>query len=220
MVWAQRAGLKVGMLSARIVPVDAPSAPRSSASRLFIRVCRASCEAYEQILADQVLTDADVAYMGDDMRRSRGLGRAGLLGLAGRRRVGGAHARALGQPGRLAAHGAARELIELVLRAQGLGTRWWRRTKTRGGPGLAHHTPVSDTSAARRAHRAAGRPDRRQSVGAVQAARRQVDRSAPRPRVASLHSRAQFPRRQSDRSRDRGASRGREPGSRTRSTST
>ena len=66
-------------------------------------------------------------------------------------------------------------------------------------------------AAPRGARRAAGRPDDRQGLGALQAARRQVDRSAPRARVAALHPRPQLPGRQPDRSRDRGAEPRRQP---------
>ena len=61
------------------------------------------------------------------------------------------------------------------------------------------------------AHRAAGRPDHRQGLGAIQAQRRQVDRPPPRAAVAALHPRPEFSGRQSDRSRDRGTCESREP---------
>ena len=52
---------------------------------------------------------------------------------------------------------------------------------------------------------AAGRPGRRQGLGALQARRRPLDRSAARPAVAALHPRPQLPRRRAGRPGDRGA---------------
>jgi 3-deoxy-D-manno-octulosonate 8-phosphate phosphatase (KDO 8-P phosphatase) len=116
-VWAQRAGLTVGFLSARS---SASTAQR--ASQLGITLVRqgvtSKLEAYESMLRDQTLADTQVAYMGDDILDLPVLLRVGLSAAPAdaadevRTRVHWVSRR----PG---GHGAARELIESVLRAQG-----------------------------------------------------------------------------------------------------
>jgi 3-deoxy-D-manno-octulosonate 8-phosphate phosphatase (KDO 8-P phosphatase) len=118
-VCAHRAGLRTGLLSART-----SAATLQRASQLSIRIIHqgvlTKLEAYEQILRDEELTDAQVAYMGDDVMDLAVLGRAGLSAApadaAGevRERVDWV-SRAEG------GNGAVRELIELVLRGQ---RRW------------------------------------------------------------------------------------------------
>jgi 3-deoxy-D-manno-octulosonate 8-phosphate phosphatase (KDO 8-P phosphatase) len=118
MVWAQRAGLRVGLLSAR----SSATTPHRAA-QLGITIIHqgvtSKIAAYEQILAAEQCTDEQVAYMGDDIVDLAVLGRVGLAAAPGdavpevRSRV------------HLACHapggaGAARELIERVLRAQQL----------------------------------------------------------------------------------------------------
>jgi 3-deoxy-D-manno-octulosonate 8-phosphate phosphatase (KDO 8-P phosphatase) len=118
-VWAHRAGLLTGLLSARQA---ASTAQR--AAQLDIRVVHQGVanklETYERILREHGLGDEEVAYMGDD-----------LLDLPVLRRVGLASAPADAAPEVLArvhwvsasagGHGAVRDLVTLVLRAQG---RW------------------------------------------------------------------------------------------------
>lgn len=127
LVWARRAGLLTGLLSART-----SMATTQRAQQLSIPIVRQGVDdklsAYQDILDDQGLTDADVAFMGDDWLDLPVLGRAGLSCAPAdaapevRERVhwvsrfgGGA--------------GAARDLVELVLRAQGrwqeLFDRYW-----------------------------------------------------------------------------------------------
>ncbi len=116
-VWAQRAGLTVGFLSARS---SASTAQR--ASQLGVTLVRqgvtSKLEAYESMLRDHTLADTQVAYMGDDILDLPVLGRVGLSAAPAdaadevRTRVHWVSRR----PG---GHGAARELIESVLRAQG-----------------------------------------------------------------------------------------------------
>lgn len=118
-VMAQRAGLTVGLLSAR------PSAATTQrAAQLGVRIViqggGSKIEGYERILRDTGLTDAEVAYMGDDLLDLPVLARAGLSaapadGVAEVR--GCVHWVSASAGGR----GAVRELIETVLRAQG---RW------------------------------------------------------------------------------------------------
>jgi 3-deoxy-D-manno-octulosonate 8-phosphate phosphatase (KDO 8-P phosphatase) len=118
-VWAQRLGLTVGLLSAR-----SSAATTQRAAQLGITLVHqgvaSKLDAFEQIADTLMLDENAVAYMGDDILDLPVLARVGLAAAPAdavedvRRRV---HwvARARGGAG------AARELIELILRAQG---RW------------------------------------------------------------------------------------------------
>lgn len=118
-VWAQRAGLIVGLLSAR-----SSGATAHRAAQLAVRIVeqgvKSKLATYEQIIREARVTDEEVAYMGDDLLDLQVLSRVGLSAAPAdaapevRDRVdwisnvnGG--------------RGAARELVELVLRAQ---QRW------------------------------------------------------------------------------------------------
>jgi 3-deoxy-D-manno-octulosonate 8-phosphate phosphatase (KDO 8-P phosphatase) len=119
MVWAQRAGLKVGFLSAR-TSATTPFRAAQLGVTIVQNGVSSKVAAYDRILASERLTDADVAYMGDDVVDLGVLGRAGLSAAPAdavadvRRRVDWVS----GAPG---GNGAARELIEMVLKAQ---SRW------------------------------------------------------------------------------------------------
>ena len=117
MVWAQRAGLTVGLLSAR----QSASTLRRAAQlgiTLVHQGVTSKVDTYDQIVGDMVLTDDDVAYMGDDIVDLAVLGRVGLSASPAdamaevRSRVDFVSECAGGA-------GAVRELIELVLRARG-----------------------------------------------------------------------------------------------------
>jgi 3-deoxy-D-manno-octulosonate 8-phosphate phosphatase (KDO 8-P phosphatase) len=119
LVWAQRAGLQVGLLSSRASGATTQRAAQL-AIRLVVQGVANKFAAYDQILRDASLGDEAVAYMGDDLVDLPVLARAGL-----------AAAPADAAPEvRSAAHwisertggrGAVRDLIELVLKAQ---DRW------------------------------------------------------------------------------------------------
>ena len=121
LVWAQRAGLKVGMLSAR-----SSAATSQRAAQLGITIVHqgvaSKLRSYEEILRQQALTDEAVAYMGDDVLDLPVIARAGLSASPAdgveevRDRV---HYVSRARGG----HGAAREFIEIVLKAQ---DRWER----------------------------------------------------------------------------------------------
>jgi 3-deoxy-D-manno-octulosonate 8-phosphate phosphatase (KDO 8-P phosphatase) len=119
MVWARERGLRVGLLSGRA----SPTTPHRAA-QLGITLVRQGVpnklEAYESILADEGLTDPDVAYMGDDLVDLAVLGRVGLSA-APADAAAEVRARVDWTSTTEAAHGAAREFIEMILRAQG---RW------------------------------------------------------------------------------------------------
>src|SRR3954466_10360840 len=66
MVWAQRAGLTVGLLSARSSGATSHRASQL-AIRLVVQGVSSKVEAYDRILRDSGLEDEAVAYMGDDL---------------------------------------------------------------------------------------------------------------------------------------------------------
>lgn len=115
-VWAMQAGIAVGVLSARM---SAATAQR--AAQLGIRIVSQGIpskpEEFERILAENELTDDDVAYMGDDLLDIAVLKRAGLAGApadAAEEVRAVAHWVSNCSGGR----GAVREFIELVLRSK------------------------------------------------------------------------------------------------------
>jgi 3-deoxy-D-manno-octulosonate 8-phosphate phosphatase (KDO 8-P phosphatase) len=118
-VWAQRAGLKVGLLSARSSGATSQRAAQL-AVRLVVQGVANKLSAYEQIVREAGIDDGAVAYMGDDLLDLPVLGRVGFSAAPAdaaaevRARVNWVSSAAGGR-------GAARELIELVLRAQ---KRW------------------------------------------------------------------------------------------------
>jgi 3-deoxy-D-manno-octulosonate 8-phosphate phosphatase (KDO 8-P phosphatase) len=117
MVWAQRAGLTIGLLSARTADATAVRA-----AQLGIKIVSQGgadkLAGYQQILEKAGLTDQEVAYMGDDLQDLPVLRRAGFSAAPA---DAAAEVRAAVQwvstsgGGR----GAVRECIEHVLRAQG-----------------------------------------------------------------------------------------------------
>ena len=119
LVWAQRAGLRVGLLSART-----SGATAQRAAQLGIRIVTQGATdkstAYAEILRQSGLDDAAVAFMGDDLLDLPVLGKVVLSAAPAdaapevRERVDW-----VSQSG--GGRGAVRELIELVLRAQ---QRW------------------------------------------------------------------------------------------------
>jgi 3-deoxy-D-manno-octulosonate 8-phosphate phosphatase (KDO 8-P phosphatase) len=118
-VWAQRAGLRVGLLSARSSGATSQRAAQL-AIRFLVQGVHSKLDGYRKLLADTGATDDAVAYMGDD-----------LLDLPVLRRVGLAAAPADAAPEvRAASHfvstvgggrGAVRELVETILKIQ---RRW------------------------------------------------------------------------------------------------
>lgn len=119
LVWAQRAGLTVGILSAR----HSATTPHRAAQlgiTLVHQGVSSKAETYTRIVSDLGVTDDEVAYMGDDIVDLAVLSRVGLSAAPSdavaevRERV---HWVSAAGGGR----GAVRELVELVLRAQ---ARW------------------------------------------------------------------------------------------------
>jgi 3-deoxy-D-manno-octulosonate 8-phosphate phosphatase (KDO 8-P phosphatase) len=118
-VWAQRLGLTVGFLSARSSAATAQRAAQLGITLVHQGV-PSKLETYEQIADSLMLDDDEIAYMGDDILDLPVLARVGLAAAPAdaaadvRSRV---HWVAAARGGA----GAARELIELILHAQG---RW------------------------------------------------------------------------------------------------
>jgi len=119
MVSAQRVGLRIGLLSARTSASTIERAAQLGITLVHQGVA-SKIDTYDLIVAQLGLADEAVAYMGDDIVDLAVLSRAGLAA---------APADAVAEV-RAAAHwvapsaggaGAARDLLELILRAQG---RW------------------------------------------------------------------------------------------------
>jgi len=118
MVWAQRVGIAIGFLSARLSPTTPHRAAQLGVTLVYHGV-QSKLATYEQILLDRGLEDRDVAYMGDDVVDLAVLARAGLSA-APADAADEVRARVHWVSTATAGRGAARELIELVLKAQNL----------------------------------------------------------------------------------------------------
>src|SRR5262245_3128855 len=77
MVWAQRVGLKVGLLSARQSATTTERAAQLGITLVHQGVA-SKIDAYDEIVDDIGLTDDEVAYMGDDIVDIAVLARVGL----------------------------------------------------------------------------------------------------------------------------------------------
>ena len=117
-VLAQRAGLTVGFLSARTSTPTAQRAAQLGVTLLHQGVA-SKLETYEQIVDSLMLDDDHVAYMGDDVVDLPVLHRAGLAA-APADAVDDVRSRVHWVSRANGGQGAARELIELILRAQNL----------------------------------------------------------------------------------------------------
>jgi 3-deoxy-D-manno-octulosonate 8-phosphate phosphatase (KDO 8-P phosphatase) len=119
MVWAQRVGLQVGLLSARLSATTTERAAQLGITLVHQGVA-SKIDAYDGILSTLGLSDEDVAYMGDDIVDIAVLSRVGLAAAPAdavaevRERV---HWVAPSAGGA----GATQELLEMVLLTQG---RW------------------------------------------------------------------------------------------------
>jgi 3-deoxy-D-manno-octulosonate 8-phosphate phosphatase (KDO 8-P phosphatase) len=118
-VWAQRAGLQVGILSGRSSGATTQRAAQL-AVRIVVQGVPNKVTAYEQILRETGLDEHAVAYMGDDLLDLPVLTRVGLSA-APADAAAEVRERVDWVSGATGGRGAVRELIELVLRAQ---RRW------------------------------------------------------------------------------------------------
>jgi 3-deoxy-D-manno-octulosonate 8-phosphate phosphatase (KDO 8-P phosphatase) len=116
-VWAERAGIATGLLSARHSP-----ATTARAAQLGIRIVRQQTgdklQMYRELLEQEHLPDEAVAFMGDDLLDLPVLTRVGFSA-APSDAAADVLARVDWVSRRAGGDGAARELIELLLRAQG-----------------------------------------------------------------------------------------------------
>lgn len=118
-VLAQKAGLLTGLLSARSSAAAATRAAQLSIP-IVVQGVQAKLTGYEQILRQQAVSDEEVAFMGDDLLDLPVLARTGLSA---------APADAIPEvksavdwvSGAQGGCGAVRELVELIIKAQG---RW------------------------------------------------------------------------------------------------
>ena len=115
-VLAQRAGLKVGFLSARLSPPTQHRAAQLGVTLVHQGVS-SKIETYEHIVDELLLEDEAVAYMGDDIVDLPVLSRVGLAA-APADAAPDVRARVHWVSQAPGGCGAARELIELILRAQ------------------------------------------------------------------------------------------------------
>jgi 3-deoxy-D-manno-octulosonate 8-phosphate phosphatase (KDO 8-P phosphatase) len=118
-IWAQRAGLTVGLLSARTSAATGQRAAQLGITLVHQGVA-SKLESYEQIVDSLLLDDEQVAYMGDDILDLPVLIRVGLS-TAPADAAEDVRARVHWVSSARGGQGAARDLIEVILRAQG---RW------------------------------------------------------------------------------------------------
>jgi 3-deoxy-D-manno-octulosonate 8-phosphate phosphatase (KDO 8-P phosphatase) len=118
-IWAQRAGLTVGLLSARTSAATGQRAAQLGVTLVHQGVA-SKLESYEQIIDSLLLDDEQVAYMGDDVLDLPVLIRVGLA-TAPADAVADVRSRVHWVSSARGGQGAARDLIEVILRAQG---RW------------------------------------------------------------------------------------------------
>jgi 3-deoxy-D-manno-octulosonate 8-phosphate phosphatase (KDO 8-P phosphatase) len=119
MVLARRAGLKLGWVSARPSPATKMRADELKIHFLVQQGDRLSkTGAIEELLARERLSWNDVCFVGDDIVDLGPLKRAGLA-VAVADGVGEAKAAAHFTTGAAGGHGAIREIIEMILKAQG-----------------------------------------------------------------------------------------------------
>ena len=117
LVWAQRHQVKVGLLSARYSPTT-PHRAAQLGITLIHQGVSSKIEAYERILEAERLADENVAYMGDDVVDLAVLSRVGFS-CAPADAVPEVRSRVDWVSRFNGGDGAARELVELILRAPG-----------------------------------------------------------------------------------------------------
>lgn len=115
-VWAQRLGLTIGFLSARQSASTAQRAAQLGVTLVHQGV-HSKIETYEQIVDELLLDPAQVAYMGDDVLDLPVLIRAGLSA-APADAAPDVRARVAWISRARGGDGAARDLIETILKAQ------------------------------------------------------------------------------------------------------
>jgi 3-deoxy-D-manno-octulosonate 8-phosphate phosphatase (KDO 8-P phosphatase) len=122
-VMLQRAGVKVGIISGR-----RSSVVRARAIELGIKhlheMAWVKIEPYEQMLAEEELTDEEICYVGDDVVDIPLLRRAGLaVAVADAVEEAKHHSHLV--TNRAGGRGAVREVIEMIMKAQGKWDKRW-----------------------------------------------------------------------------------------------
>jgi len=116
-VWAQRAGMQIGLLSARTSEATARRAQQLGIS-VLIQGLADKLAGYEEIRRQAGLADDEIAYMGDDLQDLPVLRRVGFSAApADAPAAVREHVRWVSRTG--GGRGAVREMIEHVLQAQG-----------------------------------------------------------------------------------------------------
>jgi 3-deoxy-D-manno-octulosonate 8-phosphate phosphatase (KDO 8-P phosphatase) len=119
-VWAQRAGIEIALLSARTSDATARRAQQLGIS-MVIQGRADKLAGYEEIRRQTGLADDEIAYMGDDLQDLPVLRRVGFSAApADAPPAVREHVRWVSRSG--GGHGAVREMIEYVLQAQGTWT--------------------------------------------------------------------------------------------------
>jgi 3-deoxy-D-manno-octulosonate 8-phosphate phosphatase (KDO 8-P phosphatase) len=118
LVWAQRLGLTVGILSARASASTTQRAAQLGITLVYQGVA-SKIDTYDQMVGDVCVDDEQVAYMGDDVVDLAVLERVGLAA-APADAVDEVRSRVHWVSRRGGGDGAVRELIELILQAQNL----------------------------------------------------------------------------------------------------
>lgn len=116
MVMAQRAGLRIAIISGRKSSVVRARAKELGVAHLH-EMAWVKTESYERILSEENLSDSEVCYVGDDVVDIPLLRRAGL-GIAVADAVEEARQQSHVVTRRRGGRGAVREVIELILQAQ------------------------------------------------------------------------------------------------------
>jgi 3-deoxy-D-manno-octulosonate 8-phosphate phosphatase (KDO 8-P phosphatase) len=119
LVWAQRLGLTVGILSARASASTTQRAAQLGITLVFQGVS-SKIETYDQMVGDLCVDDEQITYMGDDVVDLAVLERVGLS-TAPADAVDEVRSRVHWVSRRQGGDGAVRDLVELILRAQ---DRW------------------------------------------------------------------------------------------------
>jgi len=125
MVMAQRAGLKIAIISGRKSSVVRARAKELGVAHVF-EMAWVKTEPYEKILAEEGLTDEAVCYVGDDVVDITLMRRAGLaVAVADAVEEARQHSHVVTTRG--GGRGAVREVIQLIMKAQGT----WDQAMTR-----------------------------------------------------------------------------------------
>lgn len=138
MVLARLVGLPVALLTARVSKLVEARATELKLAKVY-QGRREKGPAFDELCAELGVAPRDVAYMGDDVNDLAAMAKAGLSACPADA-VSQVRAAAHFVSTRPGGHGAARELLELVLTASG---RWGQALEHAGVPGAGVGEPPS-----------------------------------------------------------------------------